>query len=851
MSIQLTLAARYLWGRKLRTALTTLAIVFGVLLIFGMNTLLPAFINAFQANALALADQTDATITNKTGEAFAVDVAQTVAGVEGVRAVSAKLERPLNLPADYFDHDPAAPDRVTAVSLMGGDPEAMRAMGFYNVDEGRFITADDEGVAVITKSLAEVAGVKLGDVLELPTPTGLVKLTIAGLLPQRLMPGNEEVLVPLAQAQKLLDMPGKINVIDANFDATDDARRTQIEEALKTALGSHYTIGVIQAGAEILTNIKTAQAIMNLLGTMGLLMGGFIIFNTFRTIVAERKRDIGMLRAIGANQNTILMLILTEGVLQGVVGTALGLLLGYGFGWLALSAVSSMVRQFLNITAGSPSVTVGLVALSVALGVGVTLVAGLLPARAASRVTPLEALRPAVGDGLFKPLTTISFWVGVVSLVLALIAIPSGNSGFILLGSALFIVGLILIGPALVQPIARLFGLLLALAFARAGTAELAEGNLTRQPSRAAVTAATTMIALAIVVMAASMLTSVSSTFITMLKNSLSSDYLLMPPTIAVWGMNVGAAPKLAEDLRATEGVGVVSTLRFAATQINDVAVGVLGIEPVAYQATSGLTFLEGDPTSAFAALGSGRNIIVNGLLKSSANLKVGDEITLLTPTGEAQYKIAAVASDYLNAKTTTAYISQANIAADFGRTEDVLLRINRAPGADAAQVEAALKEALKPYPQFKLVVGQDYIDENIQLFNAVFLGMYVLVVFLAIPSLIAMVNTLAIGVIERTREIGMLRAVGATRNQIRTIVLAEALILAAIGTAFGLLSGLYLGYMAIVAFSAIGFPMDYSFSADGLILATAAGLLFGAFAAIIPARQAARLEIVQALRYE
>lgn len=851
MNTQLTLALRYLAGRKLRTVLTTLAIVFGVLLIFGMNTLLPAFTAAFQANAMALADQTDATITNKTGAAFPLDVVQTVAGVEGVTAVAAKLERPLNLPADYFDNDPATPDRLTAVALVGGEPETLRTLGFYNVDEGRFITAEDAGVAVITKSLAEAAGVALGDELELPTPTGLVRLTIVGLLPARLLPGNEEVLVSLAQAQRLLDTPGQINVIDANFDTTDAARREQIETALKAALGPHYTIGVIQAGAEILTNIKTAQAIMSLLGMLGLLMGGFIIFNTFRTVVAERKRDIGMLRAIGASQNAILSLILVEGLVQGVVGTALGLLLGYGFGWLAIGGFSTIGRQFLNVNLGGPAISVSLVVLSIALGVGVTLVAGLLPARAASRVTPLEALRPAIGDGLFRPLTTISFWVGVVSLVLALIAIPSGNSSFIGLGAVLFIVGLILIGPALVQPIARLFGLLLALAFARAGTADLAEGNLTRQPSRAAVTAATTMIALAIVVMASSVIASVSGTFVNMLKNSLSSDYLLIPPTIAVWGVNVGAAPELADDLRAIEGVAVVSTLRFAATQINDVAVGVLGIEPVAYRATSGLTFLEGDPAQAFAALSTGRGLIINGLLKSSAGLKVGDEVALLTPTGEAVYTIVAVASDYLNAKTTTAYISQANIAADFGRSEDVMFNINRTPNADAAQVEAGLKEALKPYPQFKLVVGQDYVDQNLEIFDAVFLGMYVLVLFLAIPSLIAMVNTLAIGVIERTREIGMLRAVGATRAQIRTIVLAEALILAAIGTAFGLLSGLYLGYMGIKAFSALGFPMDYTFSLDGLILATAAGLLFGAFAAIIPARQAARLEIVQALRYE
>jgi putative ABC transport system permease protein len=851
MNIQLTLALRYLAGRKLRTTLTTLAIMFGVLLIFGMNTLMPAFLNAFQSNAMALADQSDATITNKTGEAFSLDVAQTVANVEGVRAVSAKLERPLNLPADYFDHDPAAPDRIIAVSLVGVNPDELRAMGFYNVEEGRFITADDEGVAVIAQSLAEVINVGLGDALELPTPTGAARLTIVGLLPHRRLPGNEQVFVPLAQAQKLLDMPGRINVIDANFDTTDEARRTQIEATLKSALGAHYTIGVIQAGAEILTNIRTGQAIMTFLGTLGLLMGGFIIFNTFRTIVAERKRDIGMLRAIGANQTTIVALILVEGLVQGVIGTAFGLLLGYGLGWLAVSGFNAIGRQFLNINVGGPAVTLGLLVVSIGMGVGITLLAGLLPARTASRVSPLEALRPSVGDGIFRPLKTIGFWAGAACVALAVAVILSGNGGLISLGAFLFIVGLILIGPALVQPIARAFGALLALAFARAGTAELAEGNLTRQPTRASVTAATTMIALAIVVMASSILTSVSGTFIKMLENTLSSDYLLIPPTIGVWGLNVGAAPQLADDLRAVEGVGVVSTQRFAASEVNGVAVGVLGIEPETYQATSDLTFIEGDKAAAFAALANGRNAIVNGVLKSTAGLKLGDEITLLTPAGEATYKIVAVASDYLNAKTTTLYISHANIAADFGRTEDVFLRVNRVPGADPEKVEAGLREALKPYPQFKLLAGQEYIDENVKLFDSVFLGMYVLVVFLAIPSLIAMVNTLAIGVIERTREIGMLRAVGATRNQIRTIVLAEALILAAIGTAFGLLSGLYLGYMAINAFAAFGFPMEYSFSADGLILATAAGLLFGAFAAIIPARQAARLEIVQALRYE
>ncbi len=851
MSTYLTLALRYLNGRKLRTSLTTLAIVFGVLLIFGMNTVMPAFIGAFQANALAMAGQVDATITSKSGEAFPESVAETVAAVAGVRVVSGTLERGIGLPADFFDQDPATADRLTAVTLVGAVPDTIRSIASFNVLQGRFLEAGDGAVAVITESLADEAGLQLGDTLSLPTPIGLTDLTIVGLLPQRLLPGNEEVLVTLSEAQRLFNVPGQINVVDANFDTANEAARAQIEADIAAAVGGSFTIGVLQPGAEILTNIGTAQRIFTLLGALGLLMGGFIIFNTFRTIVAERRHDIGMLRAIGASRGTITGLILIEGLIQGVVGTAAGLVLGYGMGWLALAAVSQIGRQLLNIQVGAPVVTPGLVVLSVTVGVGVTLLAGLLPARAASRVTPLEALRPSIGALAWRRIAGLSFWAGVVLLAGAAAALVTGNAGLLALGSFLFIGGLILIAPALVNPIAGLFSRVLALAFARDGTAQLAEGNLSRQPTRAAVTSATTMIALAILVMAAGLITSLAITFTEMLENSLSSDYLLVPPTVAVWGVNTGASPTLAEDLRAVDGVDVVSSLRFAGTQINDVAVGLLGIEPQAYTQTSGLAFVEGDPETAFREIESGRGLIINGVLQASAGVKMGDDVTLLTPTGTVTYKVVGIASDYLNAKTTTGYLSQANIAADFGRAEDVFYQINLKPGADRAAVEAAFKQALQPYPQFKLVSGQEYVDQNRGIFDAAFAGIYAMVIFLAIPSLIAMINTLAIGVIERTREIGMLRAVGAARSQVQTVILAEALILAAIGTAFGLLTGLYLGYMATSAFAALGFPVTYAFPGQAMVVAVAVGLLFGAFAAIIPARQAARLDIIQALRYE
>jgi putative ABC transport system permease protein len=155
-------------------------------------------------------------------------------------------------------------------------------------------------------------------------------------------------------------------------------------------------------------------------------------------------------------------------------------------------------------------------------------------------------------------------------------------------------------------------------------------------------------------------------------------------------------------------------------------------------------------------------------------------------------------------------------------------------------------------YPQFRLVVGREYLAEFRQQYDAIFNGFYVLLAILAFPSLIAILNTLAIGVIERTREIGMLRAIGATRGQVwRTIVL-EALLLSALGTAFGILAGLYLSYVIVEGVSATGiFKMTYSLPFTGVLAATAVGLLFGVLAALVPARQASQMEIVKALRYE
>jgi putative ABC transport system permease protein len=178
-------------------------------------------------------------------------------------------------------------------------------------------------------------------------------------------------------------------------------------------------------------------------------------------------------------------------------------------------------------------------------------------------------------------------------------------------------------------------------------------------------------------------------------------------------------------------------------------------------------------------------------------------------------------------------------------------MQLNVKTGADLAAVDQAIRAAARDYPQFLVVEGSTYFNEMSRLFTQVFGVLYILFVFMAIPSLLTTLNTLAISVIERTRELGMLRAVGMSKKQTGRTVLAEALLLAALGTVFGLVAGLYLGYLLVKGMAAVGFPMRFIFPWSGIVAAVVIGLGFGALAAIIPARKAAGLQIVEALRYE
>jgi putative ABC transport system permease protein len=463
-------------------------------------------------------------------------------------------------------------------------------------------------------------------------------------------------------------------------------------------------------------------------------------------------------------------------------------------------------------------------------------------------VTPLEALRPVV-PGAYERAARRRGIAGAVLLVLAALALLTGDFNLAALGTLLFLVGLVLVAPALVSPLARLFGRLLALIFAREG--RLAEGNLARQPNRAAVTASALMVGLAMILALAGMVSSLFDGFMSYLDHSLHTDFLLMPASLVLSGGNVGAGPELVEAVRSVPGVTGATTLRLGTAAVDGATLQVIGVDPETYPRLSGLVFRYGDPEEAFAALGRERAIIVNGIFAAQRQVKVGDVLTLQTPEGKREYRVVGVGSDYLNAKLATGYISQANLERDFHQTADLLVMVEAAEDADMAAVEAKLREIVGRYPSFVLTEWRSFREEQQRAFNRSISLLNVMMVMFALPSLLAMVNTLTINVMERTREIGVLRAVGSTRRQVRRMIVAESLLLGALGTAFGILAGLWLGYVLMQGINVGGFVMSYYFPYTGLLLAVAVGLLIGVGAAVLPARRAARLDIVAALRYE
>jgi putative ABC transport system permease protein len=842
VTLSLTLAWRYLRGRGARSLLTTLAVVFGVMLTFGLNGILPAMLEAFNRNLLSQAGKVDLTVTSAYNQPFDADVVQRLLGVPQVETASPGVARTAPLPREAD----APADALAQVVVVGIDIATATGVHDFPVASGRLLGAADDAAAMLNADLAGELGLGLGDQLLLPAAGGSARFRVVGLLAAATVPGQETVYLTLPAAQRLFGLGQRITQVEAAFVAGAD--RATTERAVAAALGPEYQVGGLSSESSLLATLGVASYAFSMFGIFALATAGFIILNSFRTVVAERRRDIGMLRAIGTRRRTVMGIFLAESLLQGVLGTGLGLVAGWALAAGLFAAMAPIFRNVMHFTIGGPVFTPGTWVTSILLGVGVTVAAAVMPAASAGRVTPMEAMRPQLGEVYSRRIGRRA-WLGVALLVVSLFGLTSGAANLVGFGAVVFLVGIALVAPAVVNPLADWAGRPIEAVFSREGA--IARSNLQRNPGRSAVTVTAVMLGLAAVVAVITMVTSIFAGFISYLDKSLSSDYLLIPQSIILGQGNVAAGPRLAAEVAATPGIGPVSTLRLAQAKTSAGDVQVIGIDPDTYLDVAAFDWNAGSSDTAVAQLRTGRWVIANGIYAAEHSLVTGQALVLDTPTGRQTYHLAGIGNDYLNAKLSTLYTSQDNLARDFNVTADLLLLANRSPGAEAAATTSALQRIVADYPAFRLYESATWRAEQLKTFNQTILIFDVLVAALALPSLLALLNTLAISVLARTREIGMLRALGATRRQVRRMVLAESLLLTVIGTVFGALAGLWLGYALVAAMGAVGWQMPYSFPWSGLLATVVVGLVFGVLAAIVPARSAARLDVVAALHQE
>ncbi|WP_119070480.1 ABC transporter permease [Aggregatilinea lenta] len=835
------MALRYLGGRKLRTTLTTLAIVFGVALIFSVNLVLPGMRELFN-QSMTTVTGTDVSITNVAGGTFdPAPVMDVVDRNEDVQAAVGLLYRQFVLPDDKSD----VLGDLSQIQIVGVDPALVDGVYHFVMSEGRFLEPGESGSVIISSSVTDLAPqLQVGSTFSLTTVGGLKTFTVVGMYTPESPLAVPQFIVSLSDAQAALDQLGMINTVEVLLKPGAD--HDAVTKELQQALGDSYTLDD-RAATSALPSIDVGFAMMSLFAALALFLGAFLIFNTFRTVVLERRRDLGMLRAIGATRQQITQTILVEGLIQGILGTLIGMVLGYLLAAALLSGIQSLADYVTFV--GDMKLSFNVTAFAVPLIVGplVALVASYWPARAAGRMSPLEALRPVPAAGL-RHAARWSLIAGGLCVAVAIVLMLTGSKGATF-GAVLFMGGMVIAAPGLVLPASRLFGPLVTLWFNREG--DLAQGNVARQPGRAAITGSTLMIGVASIVMVAAMVSAFMDLGQDLTDGTFASDIMILPQSIAVYDNVLGADQSLAGDIQALPDVETVSTLRAAATTTDGAPLSLLGIDLSTFRDVETLMFEEGNADDAFAALSAGRGAIVTPLGASTLGLKYGDDFVIETAEGPQTYKVVALAQDLLTFKTTTALISQENMAADFHKSEDVLLMINLTPGADKDAALSEVESLLAGYPQFTAHLSKDYAETMMETTRSATVMFYIIAALILIPAGLGLLNTLTINVLERTREIGMIRAVGGSRSQVRRMVTGEALLLGIFGAAMGVLTGVAISYGFIAAFSFIGWDMPYTFPVAGIIAALIIGILLALSAGIMPARSAAKLDIIRALQYE
>ena len=847
-------ALRALWGRKLRTFLTGFAIVLGVATITGTYVLTDSISKAFDSIFTTIYEGTDAVVTGKSAFDTSSD-----SGVEPPSFDESLLGYVQALPGV----DAAVGGVAGEAQLIGENGKVIQFGGAPNIGfsidptqprfnsivlkEGTWPQADEVAIDTGTASKKDVVvGEKIGVQGEGAART----MRVSGLFDfssEGNIGGATLAAFNLPTGQQLFHKVGKLDQIRAAATpgTSQDALLKEIQSILPP--DTQVLSGEGQAekdASETMDALSFLQKFLLAFGGIALFVGAFVIANSLSITIAQRTREFATVRTIGASRRQILRTVLIEsvviGVLASITGLVFGLALARGLFWLFEQFGFTLPNSGLLLE--RRTVIVALI-----VGIVVTVIASLRPAIRATRVPPIAAVREgaAVPPGRFARYRPIgSAGLGLVGFALIAYGLFGRGLGttqiltFMGIGTLFVFFGVAFFSSQLVVPLAHVLGGPAAAVAGAPGV--LARENSMRNPQRTASTAAALMIGLALVTLVAMLAQSIIASFFDAVDKIWTTDYAVTAQN------NYSPIPiSVSDPLRKSPITTTVVGVRAGQARILGKTQFITAVDPGASKVFS-LTWASGSQ-SVMDNLGSDGAFTDENFAKDH-DLTVGTPVEMLFPSGERSRVVIKGIFDPPNGGSPFGVITIPSATFDLyvQQPKNLFVFANARGGVTDANTEA-LTGAMAAYPNAKLQTREEFKDNQASGLKQVLNVLYVLLALSVIVSLFGIVNTLVLSVFERTREIGMLRAVGTTRWQIRSMITLESVVTSLMGAAIGIALGIVLSVLLIVRvdFLVLAWPIG------SLVLFAFAAIVVGLIAAILPARRASRLNVLEALQYE
>ena len=870
MTVFRLLVWRHVIGEIPRTALTVGGVALGVAVYVAVATANVEILRSIEQAILGVAGRTTLQVSGNTGVADGFDevIIEAVSHADGVLLATPVIEITATIIAggSLTKGVPPVPTSAGGVILpiLGVDLLAESSVRDYRVVDADAKETDwehylDPDAIFLGRKLAERHGLSVGMPLDVGAGALSRRLVVRGLLEGQ-GPGKstleELAVMDIAAAQFTFDRLGRLDRIDL---VTDPARSVdEVSRAVRAILPPGLTVTrPSQRNAQIERMTRAFRLNVSLLSVVALLVGLFLVYNTVSFAVLRRRREIGILRSLGLSPGGIARLFLTEVVLIGIVGAVVGIGFGLALSNGALQALARTVSNLYGEVPALPPVTWAHPAVlmqGLLIGIGVAVLGSLGPIREAVSVEPTQALVPKGYEtaGAIRVVPTLA-GAALIFVLAGLAALPGPVQGVPLFGylsAFLVVLGFAWLSPVLIRVVGYCLRAMLPL---RAGClARLAADELDRAPVRNAVAVSALMVGLALMVGVSAMIHSFRQTVDLWLDQTVKADLIVAPPAWPGSG-SAGALPEsMRGRLEAIPGVAAVDSYRDVRMQFRDALVVVVARDLFLHAKHSRYLFMEGDSPTVLAEAVRKEQIIVSETFARQFTLGRGDRMTLPGPQGPVEFTIAGRFYDY-STDGGKVVLDRSLYARLWGDRNATVFPVYLEPGADPETIRRMVPERLQGGPPVVVVTNGELRREVLRIFDQTFAITYALEIIAVTVALLGIANTLLSGILDRKRELAVLRAIGGTPAQVGRLILWESGLLGLAGTILGLGAGLVLSVLLIEVINKQSFGWTIVLHPAPWVWLEAAGLalLTTLLAGYGPARRAARLPVAEGLQYE